>query len=39
VAIKNCKGSGAWSYTTFYIVFNVLLIFGLVAKVVRSRIE
>lgn len=30
--------NGIWSFTTFYFCFNVLIIAGIVAKVVRSRI-
>ena len=29
--------NGIFSFTTFYIIFNLLLVFGLVRKVVRSR--
>lgn len=29
--------NGVWSFTGFYIVFNILLALGIVTKVVRSR--
>ena len=29
--------NGIWSFTGFYIVFNILLALGIVTKVVRSR--
>lgn len=35
--VEDLAANGILSFTTFYIGFNVLLIFGLVAKVIRSR--
>lgn len=35
--VEDLATNGILSFTTFYIGFNVLLIFGLVAKVIRSR--
>lgn len=35
--VEDLVANGILSFTTFYIGFNVLLIFGLVAKVIRSR--
>lgn len=35
--VEDLAANGILSVTTFYIGFNVLLIFGLVAKVIRSR--
>ncbi|MER0123187.1 DUF5966 family protein [Streptococcus sp. ZJ93] len=35
--VKDFATNGIWSFTTFYIAFNVLLVLGLVMKVVRSR--
>ncbi|HFI0960760.1 TPA: DUF5966 family protein [Streptococcus suis] len=29
--------NGIWSFTGFFIVFNILLVLGIVTKVVRSR--
>ncbi|CKJ39873.1 membrane protein [Streptococcus pneumoniae] len=34
--VEDLAANGILSFTTFYIGFNVLLIFGLVAKVIRS---
>ena len=36
--VEDLSTNGILSFTTFYIGFNVLLIFGLVVKVIRSRI-
>ena len=36
--VEDLATNGIFSFTTFYIGFNVLLIFGLVVKVIRSRI-
>ena len=36
--VENLATNGILSFTTFYIGFNVLLIFGIVVKVIRSRI-
>ncbi|HEM3703461.1 DUF5966 family protein [Streptococcus sp. SS-4456] len=36
--VEDLSTNGIFSFTTFYIGFNVLLIFGLVVKVIRSRI-
>ena len=36
--VEDLATNGILSFTTFYIVFNVLLIFGLAVKVIRSRI-
>lgn len=36
--VEDLATNGILSFTTFYIGFNVLLIFGLVVKVIRSRI-
>ena len=36
--LEDLATNGIFSFTTFYIGFNVLLIFGLVVKVIRSRI-
>lgn len=35
--VEDLAANGILSFTTFYIGFNVLLIFGLVAKFIRSR--
>ncbi len=35
--LEDLATNGIFSFTTFYIGFNVLLIFGLVVKVIRSR--
>lgn len=35
--VEDLAANGILSFTTFYIGFNMLLIFGLVAKVIRSR--
>ena len=35
--VEDLATNGILSFTTFYIGFNVLLIFGLVVKVIRSR--
>lgn len=35
--IEDLTTNGIWSFTGFYIVFNILLAFGIVTKVVRSR--
>ncbi|HEV5742649.1 TPA: hypothetical protein V1U58_001835 [Streptococcus pneumoniae] len=35
--VEDLAANGILSFTTFYIGFNVPLIFGLVAKVIRSR--
>lgn len=35
--VEDLAANGILSFTTFYIGFNVLLVFGLVAKVIRSR--
>lgn len=35
--VEDLSTNGIFSFTTFYIGFNVLLIFGLVVKVIRSR--
>ncbi|CAG5437498.1 membrane protein [Streptococcus pneumoniae] len=35
--VEDLAANGILSFTTFYVGFNVLLIFGLVAKVIRSR--
>lgn len=35
--VEDLATDGILSFTTFYIGFNVLLIFGLVVKVIRSR--
>ncbi|CFA02671.1 membrane protein [Streptococcus pneumoniae] len=35
--VEDLAANGILGFTTFYIGFNVLLIFGLVAKVIRSR--
>ncbi|HGL7285738.1 TPA: DUF5966 family protein [Streptococcus pneumoniae] len=34
---EDLAANGIWSFTGFYIVFNILLAFGIVTKVVRSR--
>ncbi len=36
--VEDLSTNGIFSFTTFYIGFNVLLIFGLVVKVIRSWI-
>ena len=36
--VEDLATNGILSFTTFYIGFNVLLIFGIVVKVIRSRI-
>ena len=36
--VEDLSTNGIFSFTTFYIGFNVLLIFELVVKVIRSRI-
>ena len=36
--VEDLATNGIFSFTTFYIGFNVLLIFGLVVKVIRSWI-
>ena len=36
--VEDLSTNGIFSFTTFYIGFNVLLIFGIVVKVIRSRI-
>ena len=36
--VEDLATNGIFSFTTFYIGFNVLLIFGIVVKVIRSRI-
>ena len=35
--VEDLATNGILSFTTFYIIFNLLLVFGLVRKVVRSR--
>lgn len=35
--IEDLTTNGIWSFTGFYIVFNILLAFSIVTKVVRSR--
>ena len=35
--VEDLATNGIFSFTTFYIIFNLLLVFGLVRKVVRSR--
>ena len=35
--IEDLATNGIWSFTGFYIVFNILLALGIVTKVVRSR--
>lgn len=35
--IEDLTTNGIWSFTGFYIVFNILLALGIVTKVVRSR--
>ena len=35
---EDLASNGIWSFTGFYIVFNILLALGIVTKVVRSRI-
>ncbi|CAX00637.1 hypothetical protein KP781_00280 [Streptococcus equi subsp. zooepidemicus] len=37
--VEDLAANGIWSFTSFYIGFNVLLIFGLAVKVIRSRME
>ena len=34
---EDLAANGIWSFTGFYIVFNILLALGIVTKVVRSR--
>ena len=36
--VEDLAANGIWSFTSFYITFNILLVAGLVAKVVKSRI-
>ena len=36
--VEDLVANGIWSFTSFYIIFNILLVAGLVAKVVKSRI-
>lgn len=36
--VEDLVANGIWSFTSFYITFNILLVAGLVAKVVKSRI-
>lgn len=36
--VEDLATNGILSFATFYIIFNLLLVFGLVRKVVRSRI-
>ncbi|MEG3326286.1 DUF5966 family protein [Streptococcus suis] len=35
--IEDLTANGVWSFTGFFIVFNILLVLGIVTKVVRSR--
>lgn len=35
--IEDLATNGIWSFTGFFIVFNILLALGIVTKVVRSR--
>lgn len=35
--IEDLATNGIWSFTGFYIIFNILLALGIVTKVVRSR--
>ena len=35
--IEDLTANGVWSFTGFFIVFNILLALGIVTKVVRSR--
>ncbi|MDQ0222978.1 DUF5966 family protein [Streptococcus moroccensis] len=35
--VEDLATNGIFSFTAFYIIFNLLLVFGLVRKVVRSR--
>ena len=35
--VEDLATNGILSFTTFYIIFNLLLVFGIVRKVVRSR--
>ncbi|HEM2759932.1 TPA: hypothetical protein U0588_000143 [Streptococcus suis] len=35
--VEDLATNGILSFTTFYIIFNLLLVFGLVIKVIRSR--
>ncbi|HEK9986306.1 TPA: hypothetical protein TVN94_001741 [Streptococcus equi subsp. zooepidemicus] len=37
--VEDLAANGIWSFTSFYIGFNVLLIFGLAVKVIRSWME
>ncbi|HEM5503041.1 hypothetical protein HO950_02285 [Streptococcus suis] len=34
---EDLVANGIWSFTGFFIVFNILLVLGIVTKVVRSR--
>lgn len=34
---EDLAANGIWSFTGFFIIFNILLIFGFVTNIVRSR--
>ena len=36
--VEDLATNGIWSFTVFYIAFNLLIVAGLVIKVVRNRI-
>lgn len=36
--VEDLATNGIWSFTVFYIAFNLLIVAGLVTKVVRNRI-
>lgn len=36
--VEDLAANGILSFTTFYIIFNLLLVLGLVAKVIRNRL-
>ena len=36
--VEDLSTNGIWSFTVFYIAFNLLIVAGLVIKVVRNRI-
>lgn len=36
--VEDLATNGILSFTTFYIIFNLLLVLGLVAKVIRNRL-
>ena len=38
IYVEDLAANGILSFTTFYIIFNLLLVLGLVAKVIRNRL-